>query len=128
MPTRKLKRVALVENLHEQLPDPIRVEVCDTFWSRFRGLMFRRRMPSEAGVLLVGGQESRWDSAIHMLFVRFDLAVFWINSDMRVVDKVLAKAWRPAYVPRQAARLVLELHSDRYSCFKIGDKVKIIND
>jgi len=59
-----------------------------------------------------------------MFFVSFDLAVFWINSDMTVVDKVIAKSWRPVYVPRKDARYTLELHKDRWEDYQIGDKVE----
>jgi hypothetical protein len=34
--------------------------------------------------------------------------VVWINSDMQVVDKVLARSWRPAYFSKQPAKYVLE--------------------
>jgi uncharacterized membrane protein (UPF0127 family) len=59
-----------------------------------------------------------------MLFVWFDLAVIWINSDMLVVDKVLARRWHPAYVPKQPAKYILEIHPDRLDDFEIGHKVK----
>jgi uncharacterized membrane protein (UPF0127 family) len=59
-----------------------------------------------------------------MLFVAFDLAVFWINSEMTVVDRVLAQSWRPAYFARQPARYVLELHPDRRGDYEIGDTVQ----
>jgi uncharacterized membrane protein (UPF0127 family) len=60
-----------------------------------------------------------------MFFVPFDLAVFWINSDLVVVDKVIAKSWRPAYMSRADAQYTLELHPDRFGDYEIGDKVKI---
>lgn len=87
--------------------------------------MFRPAMNEGEGVLLVGDRDSRMDAAIHMLFVAFDLAVFWINADSEVVDKIVAKSWSPAYVPRRAARYILELHPRRYESFQIGDKVEI---
>ena len=78
-------------------------------------------------ILLVGDRDSRPDAAIHMFFVGFDLAVFWISSELEVVDKVVARSWRPAYVPRRPARYVLELHPDHYPDYEIGNKVKIID-
>ncbi len=73
------------------------------------------------------GRDSRLDSSIHMLFVPFDLAVFWINSDQRVVDKVIAKSWRPAYFPAQPARYTLEMHPDRFADYGVGDQVEFQN-
>lgn len=116
-----------VKNLERDSDDPVRVELCDSFLRRLRGLMFRRALPADQGILLVGDRDSRLDSAIHMLFVQFDLAVFWISSDLGVVDKVVARSWRAAYVPRGAARYVLELHPDHFAAYKIGDKVMIID-
>ena len=116
-----------VLNLDRQSYDPPRAALCDTFLSRWRGLMGRPELHADEGVLLVGRRDSRADSAIHMLFVRFDLAVFWINSNMRVVDKVVARSWQLAHIPRSPARYVLELHPDHFSAYDIGNKVEIVN-
>ncbi len=78
--------------------------------------------------MLVEKRDNRLESAIHMLFVPFDLAVFWIDSNMTVVDKVLARAWRPAYLPKQPARYILELHPERWDNYQIGDKVHFNNE
>jgi uncharacterized membrane protein (UPF0127 family) len=74
--------------------------------------MFRSRLPPDEGLLLVEKRDSRLDTSIHMLFVPFDLAVFWINSDMIVVDKVIAKSWKPAYFPKADAKFTLEIHPE----------------
>ena len=100
------------------------IQYCDTFFTQLRGLTFRARLPQDEGLLLVGKRDSRLDSSIHMLFVSFDLSVIWINSAMQVVDKVLAKSWRPAYFPKQPARYVLEIHPERWGDFEVGDGVE----
>lgn len=100
------------------------IKYCDTFLTQLRGLTFRSRLGRDEGLLLVGRRDSRLDSSIHMLFVPFDLSVIWINSDMQVVDKVLAKSWRPAYFSKQPARYVLEIHPERWGDFEIGDGVE----
>jgi len=87
--------------------------------------MFRSRISTDDGLLLVQGKrDSRVDSSIHMLFVPFELAVFWINTEMKVVDKVIAKPWKPAYVSAEPARFVLEIHPSRWSDYEIGDSVE----
>ncbi len=58
-----------------------------------------------------------------MFFVSFDLSVIWIDSAMKVVDKVLAKSWRPAYFSKHPARYVLEIHPKRWEDFEVGDTV-----
>ena len=116
-----------IQNQNKHLDDPARVKFCDSFLCRLRGLMFRSVLPRDEGLLLVIGRDSRVDSSIHMLFMSFDIAVFWVNSDMVVVDKVIAKAWRPAYFPAKAARYTLEIHPGRYSDYEIGNKVQFKN-
>jgi uncharacterized membrane protein (UPF0127 family) len=116
-----------LENLNQPLPTPLQALYCDSFLCRLRGLMFRSSLAPGQGLLLVEGRDSRLDTAIHMLFVFMDLGVIWINSEKIVVDSVLARAWRPAYAPRQPARYILEIHPDRLNEFKIGDKIEFQN-
>jgi uncharacterized membrane protein (UPF0127 family) len=114
-----------IQNLTNPIHQPALVGYGDTFLSKLRGLMFRSRLDLNDGLLLVEKRNSRLDTSIHMFFVPFDLAVFWINSDLVVVDKVIAKSWRPAYMSRADAQYTLELHPDRFGDYEIGDKVKI---
>jgi hypothetical protein len=43
---------------------------------------------------------------------------------MQVVDKILAKPWRPAYFSKQPAKYALEIHPERWGDFEIGDRVE----
>ena len=113
-----------IENKNRTLIRPLHIKYCDTFFTQLRGLTVRSYLAQEEGLLLVGKRDSRLDSSIHMLFVPFDISVVWINSALQVVDKVLAKSWRPAYFARQSARYVLEIHPDRWRDFEIGDSVE----
>jgi uncharacterized membrane protein (UPF0127 family) len=114
----------IIENKSREIKSPPRIKYCDTFLTQLRGFTLRTRLSRDEGLLLVGTRDSRLDSSIHMLFVFFDLTVIWISSDMRVVDKVLAKSWRPAYFAKQPARYVLEIHPDRWGEFEIGETVQ----
>ena len=89
--------------------------------------MFRPQLALDEGLLLVIERDARLDSSIHMLFVSFDLAVFWINSHMEVVDKVIARSWHPAYFPARAARYILEIHPARFNDYELGHKVEFQN-
>jgi uncharacterized membrane protein (UPF0127 family) len=104
-----------------------RVKFCESFLCRLRGLTFRKPILPGEGLLLVFGRDSRVDSSIHMLGVGFDLAVFWINENHQVVDKVVAGAWKPAYFPKAPARYVLEVHASRINDFEIGQTVQFEN-
>ena len=113
-----------VENKTRPIPGLLHIKYCDTFFNQLRGFTFRSHLAREEGLLLVGKRDSRLDSSIHMLFVSFDLSVIWIDSTLRVVDKVLAKSWRPAYFSKQPAKYVLEIHPERWGDFEIGDGVE----
>ena len=92
------------------------------------GLMFRKFLLPNDGVLLVEASDSRMNSSIHMFFMNFDIAVIWINSNMIVVDKVLAKKWKPYYAPQEPAKFILEINPDQINAFKIGDQVTFSYD
>ena len=119
-----MPRFITITNLSRQLEQPARVGYGDSFLVRLRGLMFRSRLDPNEGLLLVEKRDSRLDTSIHMFFVPFDLAVFWINSDKTIVDKVIAKSWKPAYFPKADAKYTLEIHPDRWGDYEIGDKVE----
>jgi len=116
-----------IENKSRKIDGTLQIKFCDTFLSQLRGLTFRSRLAREEGLLLVGKHDSRLDSSIHMLFVSFNLAIVWINSEMKVVDKVLARSWWPAYFSKHPARYVLEVHPERWGDFEIGDRVQFKN-
>ncbi|SRR5581483_1073668 len=122
-----MSRFIFIQNLDRPITNLPRIKFCDSFLCRLRGLMFRSRLARDEGLLLTIGHDSRADSSIHMFFVPFDLAVFWINSDMEVVDKALAKSWRPAYFPARAARYTLEIHPDHMNDYEVGHKVEFQN-
>jgi uncharacterized membrane protein (UPF0127 family) len=112
-----------VVNHTRSLAKPLRVKNCESFGCRLRGLMFRRNLDDEQGLLLIHGAESRANAAIHMFFVRFDLGVVWLNEDKSVVDIQMAESWHPLYTPQFPAKFVLEIHPDRLAEFQIGDKL-----
>lgn len=87
--------------------------------------MFRRQMAPHEGLLLVGGSESRWEAAIHMLGVCHDLGVLWFDRRLKVVDRCLARAWHPMYIPRYPAKYVLEVAPERLEEFEIGDEIQL---
>ena len=119
-----MPKIITVENKNRAIEGTLQIRYCDTFLTQLRGLSFRARLSRNEGLLLVGTSNSRLESSIHMFFVPFDLSVIWINSAMQVVDKVLARSWRPAYFSKVPAKYVLEIHPGRWGDFEIGDGVE----
>lgn len=97
---------------------------CDSFGSKLRGFTFRRTLAAGDGLVLVERSDSRMNTAIHMLFVFFDLGVIWVNDAGVVVDTALAKPWRLSYAPQAPARYVIEAHPDVLQRVTIGDYIQ----
>lgn len=100
------------------------VRHCSGFLSRLRGLMFRRVLRDDEGLLLIGKREDRLDAAIHMFFVFFPIAVIWLDSGGCVVDAQLARPFRPFYAPDAAAKDVLEGPPALLDRVQVGDPLR----
>lgn len=106
----------------------IAVNWCDSFLAKFKGLMFVPSLEKHTGIILVENSESKINTAIHMLFMNFDITTVWINADKKVVDVQLAKKWRLSYFPKSPAQYVLETHADHMQDFHIGDQLSFSNE
>jgi len=118
---------AIINNQTHPLSQPILVGVCDTFFLRLLGFMFHSPISIDQGLIINQNNESKIDSAIHMFFVNFDLAIIWIDQLNKVVDTCLARRWHPFYMPNKRAKLILEIHPDHLDQFGIGDQLSIEN-
>ncbi len=96
---------------------------CDTFWKRGRGLMFRSRLRKDQVHLFVEGRESVAQTTIHMFFVFFAIGVIWLDRDRRVVDKALARPFRPYYAPSSPAQYYVEGHPSILDQVRTGDQL-----
>jgi uncharacterized membrane protein (UPF0127 family) len=103
------------------------VRWCASYLRRLRGLMFRRGLAEGEALVLVEAADSRTTTSIHMFFVPFPIAVIWIDSRGRVVDKTVAEPWRPFYAPRAPARYVLETAPEFVDKVAIGDELAFEN-
>lgn len=116
-----------LQNQTHPLETPLRVTLCHTFFCRLKGLMFRRHLLPDQGLLLVEQNEGRYSAAIHMLFMRFDLTVVWLDAGLKVVELRYARRWHPVYLPKNQAQYVLETHVSAQSLFEIGDQIVLID-
>jgi uncharacterized membrane protein (UPF0127 family) len=101
-----------------------RARWCDGFASKLRGFTFRRALAPGEGLVLVEESDGRVSSGITMLFVFMDLGVVWVNGDGLVVDTVVARPWRPSYLPQNPARYVIEAAPDIVQKLRAGDSVQ----
>lgn len=99
------------------------VRWCSSFLCKLRGLMFRRALGAGEGLLMVEPVSGRMSTSIHMFFMAFSISTVWLDSQLTVVDKVLAKPWRPFYMSSKAARYTLEAAPDLLARIEIGDQL-----
>jgi uncharacterized membrane protein (UPF0127 family) len=117
----------MITNLTTGKTIATRVIRCDTFRKRARGLMFRRPQAIGDGqaFLFLDARESVAGSAIHMLFVFFPVAVIWLDGERRVVDKTLARPFRPYYAPSVPARYFVEGDPAMLEQVHLGDQLEL---
>lgn len=117
-----MKYIQITNQTHPDVK-PILAKYCHSFICQLRGLMFTKSLAEQQGILLVQSSDSRINSSIHMMFMWMDLAVVWITGEFTVVDVILAKRWKIAYLPKQPAKYVLETDISHLKDFTVGDKV-----
>lgn len=101
-----------------------RTRLCKSFWCHLKGLQFVRHLPANEGLLFVTNREGITHTAIHMLNMFMSIAVVWIDAKGTVVDKKLAKPWRPAYAPAKPAQYYLEANVDVLNRVNVGDVLR----
>ena len=121
-------RTGTIHNTTHPFIKPIKVIFCDSFVSKFKGLMFRDKIGDYEGIILVEKKESRINTAIHMFFMKFNITSVWISSEFQVNDVKIALLWRPYYAPQKKSLYVLETHAARFHEFQIGDQLRFIYD
>jgi uncharacterized membrane protein (UPF0127 family) len=102
------------------------VRLCDTFWSKLRGLMFRRELNPDQAYLFCYRRESIADTAIHMFFVFQEIAAVWLDARYRVVGMVRARPFRPYYAARQPAQYVIEATPGLLERVRLDDELDFV--
>ncbi len=108
--------------VHEESGEPLAttVDVADGFLSRARGLMFRRSIPDDYGLVFEFTGQSSQD--LHMVFVPFDIDAVWLT------DGVVQQVKRlPAWTGRgkAVADTIIELPAGAADGVEPGDHVRI---
>lgn len=119
-------RSVIIRNLTNLQAKPLHLGICDDFISRLRGLMFTRSIPPDGGLFFVNPSEDRINSAIHMFFMGYDLAIIWADSSGQIVDKIKAHRWKTLAAPSKNAMYILETHIDRFQEYNCGDNLEFI--
>jgi uncharacterized membrane protein (UPF0127 family) len=108
-------------------PELMNIGWCESFLKKGLGLMFTKTLAPNEGLILAEKHEGRLNTSIHMFFMHFDITVLWLDRNQMVVDKALAKKWRPIYLPDKPAQYVVELHKTQFNNFAVGDKLIFVS-
>lgn len=77
------------------------LEMANTFWTRFRGLMFRKRFPPSYGIWI------KPCKSIHTMWMRTTIDVFFIDQAGKVIGvKKNVRPWRVALAPQGTASVL----------------------
>lgn len=101
------------------------VELADTFWRRFKGLMLRRKFQRGKALLFKFPKPGR--RGVHMWFVRFSIDLVYLNSSFRVVElRMQLKPWR-FYRPKSTVNYLIELPAGTISRARVevGHKISL---
>ena len=95
-------------------------EVADTFISRFLGLMGKKYLPEDAGLII------QPCNSVHCFFMRFPIDVIFVDSDDRVVH--IMPAMKPGKISPivRKAKYVIESNANTLSeKLRIGDEISV---
>ncbi|GBE54127.1 MAG TPA: DUF192 domain-containing protein [Euryarchaeota archaeon] len=99
--------------------DIARVRATGSFLSRALGLMFRRNLKEDEGLLI---EFPVWmkKPSLHSFFMFFPIDVIFINKNLKVVEKGLLKPWK-LYSPANESSYVLELPEGKAIKVEVDD-------
>lgn len=81
----------------------LEAEKCDTFWKKFRGLMFRKRAEP---LVFIFSRPTK--TSIHSFFVKQKFLVIWLLKG-QVVDVKIVRPWTARVVAKQRFDRLLEI-------------------
>lgn len=94
------------------------LKLAATFWTRFRGLQFRRELPIGEGLLIAPCR------SIHTHWMRFAIDVVMMNGEGVVLKlQQNLRPWRTCSGPKET-RFVLEVPAD-FAVAQVGERLAI---
>lgn len=91
----------------------------DTFGTRFIGLMNRKTINKNEGLLLINC------SSIHCFFMKFTIEAIYLSTDMKVLYKETIKPWKIGKIVKGCTH-VLELAEGTAKDILIGDNIVFV--
>lgn len=81
------------------------LQLANTWWSRFKGLQFRKSMPSETGLLL------KPCPSVHTFWMRFPIHLIFLDSQYKVLEcRENVAPWSVAIPQVRNVKMTLEVN------------------
>ncbi len=96
-----------------------RATIADSYWSRFWGLMGRRTLGEEEGLLIEPC------SSIHTMFMRFAIDVIFLDKEHRVVKVATVPPFRAALGRGSHAVLEIPAGTAQRNGLEVGDALSL---
>ena len=106
------------------------IELADTNARRTQGLMYRKQLARDAGMLFIYARPG--DYRIWMKNTLIPLTVIWLDAQARIIEIKLLQPCRiencPVYAAAVPSNYILELHPAEQGRFNIGDQLPLLPD
>ncbi len=96
-----------------------RAVIADSYWSRFRGLMGRRTLGEDEGLLIEPC------SSIHTMFMRFTIDVIFLDKERRIIKIATVPPLRAAIGRGSRAVLEVPAGSAERNRLEVGDALAL---
>ncbi|WP_304508795.1 DUF192 domain-containing protein [Anaerotignum sp.] len=93
-----------------------KVRIANNFFSRFVGLMGRKKLDSGEGLFLLG------TPSIHCFFMKITIDAIYLSKDMKVLGVETLRPWRMGKYMKKTAH-VLELKEGTALNVRVGDRI-----
>lgn len=90
-------------------------EIADTFFKRFKGLMFRKEIKND-GLLLMNC------SSIHTCFMRFEIEAIYLDENYNIIYIEKIKPWRLGKIVHNTKH-ILERKVNKGRIYVLGENV-----
>lgn len=101
------------------------VKFADSFWRRFKGLMFERKENFNYALIFELGNKTRIEGSIHMLFVFFPIDVVYLDEEKGVIEIAKnIKPWTLNYTPKKPAKFFIELPAGKAERISLEDRLE----
>lgn len=113
------------KNIQSQRKEIAKIDIADNYYKRLKGLMFKKEIAKPL-VFKIPKSKNKNRSAIHSCFMRFEIAIVFIDFKDKIYEIANLKPWQ-FYSPKKPAKYIIEFKKEEFNKInlKINDKIEI---